>query len=170
MLLTCHTSDRSPPSDISLHRLQYLCFAQWTLPEPWKMQSTYAYFPSLGRSRTPQRRKLTTGGVPNKRKHMAVSLVGQLESLLVREGSDSRVVKPYLQPCSSLTVTLGSSLDLSEPQRALLSGHVRVTPAQRQCGQSTTPGAVNLLLSLPLQPCLGSLVHSQGEALLVAAE
>ena len=141
------------------------------LPEPWKMQSTYACFPSLGRSRAPQRRKLTIGGVPNEHRHMAVSLVGQLGSLLVRERSDGRVVKPY--PPALLIVdcvTLGSSLDPSELPHALLSGHIRVTPAQRQCGQSTTTGAVSLLLSPPLQPCLWSLVHSQGEALLVAAE
>ena len=135
------------------------------------MQSTYACFPSLGRSRTPQRRKLTTGDVPNEHKHMAVSLVGQLGSLLVREGSDGRVVKPYPPaPLIVDCVTLGSSLDLSEPQHAFLSGHVRVTSTQRQCGQSTTPGAVNLLLSPPLQPFRWSLAHSQGEALLVAAE
>ena len=46
---------------------------------------------------------------------MAVSLVGQLGSLLVRERSDGRVVKPY--PPALLIVdcvTLGSSLDPSE--------------------------------------------------------
>lgn len=74
---------------------------------------------------------------------MAVSLVGQLGSLLVRERSDGRVVKPH-SPALLIVgcVTLGSSLDLSEPQRALVSGYVRVTPAQRQCEQSTTAGAV----------------------------
>lgn len=135
------------------------------------MQSTYACFPSLGRSRAPQRRKLTIGSVPNEQRHMAVSLVGQLGSRLARGRPDGRVIKPY--PPALLTadcVTLGSSPDPSEPLHALLSGHVRVTHAQRQCGQSTTTGAVSLLLSPPLQPCLWSLVHSQGEALLVAAE
>lgn len=144
---------------------------QWTLPEPWKMQSTSVSFPSLGGSRIPQRRKLRIGGIPNEHKHMAVSLVGQLGSLLVRERSDGRVVKPHPQLCSSLAVSPwvahSTSLSLSVPLCQATSGsHLH----RGSVGKAPLQSCPNLLLSPPLQPCLWSLVHNLGEALLVAAE
>ena len=81
------------------------------------------------------------------------------------------VVKPHPQLCSSLAVSPwvahSTSLSLSVPLCQATSGsHLH----RGSVGKAPLQSCPILLLSPPLQPCLWSLVHNLGEALLVAAE